>query len=135
MTRLPKAVKGRRPDDLYRRKSNGRYEFAGYANVELPPGLWLVMEPPRGRGKSYRNIMHRLNEVPDWTDVRRMTEAVMLEDLICEQLVKMFDEGSKPKSLADHARDVANGVYERLIELDEACGEFSDALEESRYED
>ena len=110
-------------ETYYIKKDSGRYELAGYVrDTPLAPGLWLITGDKgdsAGQSRGYKNIFHRLNDVPDPTDVALMLQCVSLEDIISSAILKVRTSTPATTSAADMARDVCNSIYAEVKKDDE----------------
>jgi len=111
-------------DALYY-KEGRRYKLAGYNRpAEMPDGLWLVTHN-RSR---LQNVFYRLQEVPDLCEVADMVRGMVLEEIVLQAAMAVWDDGGRAGSLADFSQEVTRRVYMQLREDKAACRQLDKAL-------
>ena len=102
--------------DTYYVKQGKRYIPVGYCNApDIFDGIWLIQHSDQNR--SGKNLMCRMDELPDYVEVKKLAKSVMLEEAIVEVLRDMNTEGKLSIyniSIQDMAEKISKEVYKKI---------------------
>jgi hypothetical protein len=93
--------------ETYYIKKGKKYVPVGMAGPDLYEGVWLVQCESGNR--SHKNLVMRIGDLPDPTDLTILAKAAMLEDIILKEMMDVWS-GGKLASLGEAAQRIANKI-------------------------
>ena len=97
-------------DQLYW-KDGKKYRVAGYSNVDIYPGVWMVWEEPGV--KRHNNLLCRISDVPDYVDIQKLAQTVRLEETVANAYLDIH-KGAGNMSPYDIAQKICGAIYDEI---------------------